>query len=557
MKRLGRYEVLTELGHGAMGRVYLGLDPQIGREVALKTVNIFQLDPSLHEEFCKRFFHEAQAAGRLLHPGIVTLFDVGEDPATNTPFLVMEYVEGSTLDVVMSEHRCSTSSALQVAKEIAEALDFAHAHGIVHRDIKPSNILLTREGRAKITDFGVARLPAGPATDTGAVLGTPQYMSPEQLGGKRVDGRTDLFALGTILYRLLTGFDPFPGDSLSTVFFKIMFTDPAPVGSLDPQLGPDFDYVLNRALAKEPVRRYQNGQEFAADLEDLHLGAPPRSRAALRKSMAEEAKVAIPPPAPPIPDSNTKHPKTPTVKTEPMSSWPLVVTTLRLFSFSREATRPTLLVACALMVVAVAAVNFSWQLNASKLESAAQAGLQTSAFVAPIPSEDEPVATWARTSAPAKPPGGPGTLLPHSQAAAAGPKPTQGGLPRNSPATNVSGGGGKAGAAQKAAMLFVVGEHSFREATMHFYADDEPVGQVELTSREGERARFSTSLPVRPGSRTLTVIAKDANGGFDQKASIDGEFGSGRSRHLEARISRRAQSFWMGKKLTLRWLDSY
>ncbi|MGH9804383.1 MAG: serine/threonine-protein kinase, partial [Candidatus Acidiferrales bacterium] len=327
MKRLGRYEILRELGHGAMGRVFLGLDPQIGRDVALKTVNLFQLDTNLQEEFCKRFFHEAQAAGRLLHPGIVTIFDVGEDPATKTPFLVLEYVEGSTLEMVMSERRYSRGSALQVAREIAEALDFAHAHGIVHRDIKPSNILLTREGRAKITDFGVARLPTAPSTDTGAVLGTPHYMAPEQLGGKRVDGRTDLFALGTILYRLLSGVEPFAGDSLSNVFFQIMFTDPAPVSSLEPELGPDFDYVLDRALAKEPARRYQKGAEFAADLEDLQLGAPPRSRAALRKAPEEEPEPAAPPPESPVPAATTQHRKTPTVRTEPMASWPLVATT--------------------------------------------------------------------------------------------------------------------------------------------------------------------------------------------------------------------------------------
>ena len=307
MPRLGRYEILDELGHGAMGTVYRARDPKLDRVVALKTITVVSLSPADEEEYRQRFFREAQAAGKLSHSGIVTIYDVGEEESTQTPFIVMEFIEGQTLEELARGERLPTEVALGLVKQVAEALDSAHSQEIVHRDIKPANILVTPDGRAKITDFGVAKLPMTQFTQPGQVLGTPAYMSPEQLTGGGVDGRSDLFSLGVILYWLLTGDKPFTGDTTTAVCFKIVYKDPIPPSQLNPSLGPDYDYVVERALAKDPGRRYQRGREFADDLEDFQSGRPPRSRGAqVAAPEVERTVVAHPRGAPPTPTAPAK-----------------------------------------------------------------------------------------------------------------------------------------------------------------------------------------------------------------------------------------------------------
>ncbi len=293
MKRLGRYQIVKELGRGGMGTVYQARDPKIDRVVAIKTINIEGQSRADAKEFRERFFREAQAAGALSHPGIVTIYDVGEDQPTKTTFIVMEYVEGKTLEELAQSKRLPLATSLDLAKQVAEALDYAHSRNIVHRDIKPANIIVTSEGRAKITDFGIAKLEKAQLTQTGTVLGTPAYMSPEQLTGGTVDGRSDIFSLGIIVYWLLTGNKPFSGESTSSVNYKIVYQDPVPPTRLDPSLPPDCDFVLQRALAKEQGKRFQNGREFADDLEDLKAGRPPGTRTAVGSpAIAQETVVA-------------------------------------------------------------------------------------------------------------------------------------------------------------------------------------------------------------------------------------------------------------------------
>jgi serine/threonine protein kinase len=272
IKRFGRYEIVAELGRGAMGVVYKARDPQIDRLVALKTVSLLGQEPDQVEEFRQRFKREAQAAGRLHHPGIVSIFDVGEDPETHDSFIVLEYVAGESLNRVLSrEKKLPLPRALQLAEEIAEALDYAHAQGVVHRDIKPANILLTEDGHAKIADFGIAKLNLAHLTVPGRVLGTPAYMAPEQLIGEGSDNRSDIFSLGVIFYAMVTGHSPFHGDSATTVCYKVVNRDPVPATAFNLELPPSLDHVISRAMAKDPADRYQHGAEFASDLRQLRL----------------------------------------------------------------------------------------------------------------------------------------------------------------------------------------------------------------------------------------------------------------------------------------------
>jgi len=275
-KLLGRYEVVAEVGRGAMGAVYKARDPKIDRFVAIKTVLLHQAVIQEQQEFRRRFFVEAQAAGRLLHPGIVAVFDVGEDPETSDPYIVMEFIEGLTLRELLASkgRKLPVHEALRIAQEIAEALDYAHSQGVVHRDIKPANILITRDGQAKISDFGIAQLDLTQMTLPGRVLGTPAYMSPEQLEGKQVDGRSDLFSLGAILYTSLTGHRPFQGNSATTVCYRVANHEPMQPSSLCAELPQELDAVIARALAKNPAERYQRGNEFAEDLRALREKRP-------------------------------------------------------------------------------------------------------------------------------------------------------------------------------------------------------------------------------------------------------------------------------------------
>ena len=269
--RIGRYTIESTLGQGGMGKVYLARDPVIGRNVALKVITI---RPDLSDEeagqYRERFLREAQAAGALLHPNIVAVHDVGQDPATRSPYIVMEHVPGQDLKkVILSRAPLTGEETIGIVLQIAAALDYAHRRGIVHRDIKPANVLITEQGRVKITDFGVARLPGSDLTRSDQFVGSPGFMSPEQLKGGQVDGRSDLFALGVILYQLLTGKAPFEGESVSEVLYRISTQPAEPPSESHSDVSPDFDPILEKALAKDPAQRYQTGQEMIAALAPL------------------------------------------------------------------------------------------------------------------------------------------------------------------------------------------------------------------------------------------------------------------------------------------------
>ncbi len=273
--QFGRYEIIGELGRGAMGVVYKARDPQIDRIVALKTVPLRGQEPDAETEYRLRFMNEAKAAGRLHHPGIVAVFDVGEEPEHHDPYIVLEYVPGEALNRRLKrERKIPLPVALQFALEIAEALDYAHAQGVTHRDIKPGNILVTPDGHPKIADFGIAKLNLAHFTLPGKVLGTPAYMAPEQLAGEGADGRSDLFSLAVILYTMVAGHSPFQGDSATTVCFKVANREPIPASALDLSLPAELDAVIARGMQKDPAKRFQNGEEFAEAIRQLQSMKP-------------------------------------------------------------------------------------------------------------------------------------------------------------------------------------------------------------------------------------------------------------------------------------------
>lgn len=271
--KIGRYEILDEIGHGAMGTVYRARDPLIERTVAIKSVPIAQLQQE-GADAEPRFLREAQSAGRLSHPNIVTIYDVGE--ADGLAYIAMEHLQGTTLRELMDKGQMPLDLVLDTATQMAEALAFAHEHGVIHRDIKPANVVVTgQRGRIKLADFGIAHLAHGDHTQAGQMLGSPRYMSPEQAMGRQVDGRSDIFSLGAVLYEMLTGHYAFDGDSLPTIVYRVVNAAPVAAASLRPGLPDELAGLLTRMLNKDPNAR----PDARALVKALHKLAPAAKQA--------------------------------------------------------------------------------------------------------------------------------------------------------------------------------------------------------------------------------------------------------------------------------------
>ncbi|MFZ1983914.1 MAG: serine/threonine-protein kinase [Desulfatitalea sp.] len=260
----GRYRIVKELGKGTMGVVYQAHDPQIDRMVALK---ILRPDRVTSESFVARFLKEARAIGRLSHPNIVTIYDVGEDHGT--VYIAMEFLKGEPFNEVVRSGRLTVPQCVDIARQVAQTLDYAHRQGIVHRDIKPSNIILTEDSQVKLTDFGIARIEdtgAGQQTQAGEILGTPVYMSPEQVMGQIVDGRSDLFSVGVILYEMVVGRRPFSGNNIAAIFRAITHDVPEVPSAADPFIPQSLSDLIMKSLAKETGQRFQTGRQMAEAL---------------------------------------------------------------------------------------------------------------------------------------------------------------------------------------------------------------------------------------------------------------------------------------------------
>jgi len=297
---LGRYEVEKELGRGAMGIVYLGKDPKINRMVAIKTMMLeLEGTPDQIKETKMRFFREAESAGNLNHPNIVRIFDAGEE--NEIAYIAMELLEGHDL-----KRYCDRASLLPLTTVLdycaktADGLDYAHQAGVIHRDIKPANIMLLKDGSLRITDFGIARITSSSKTATGTVMGSPSYMSPEQVAGKKVDGRADLWSLGVMLYEMSTGEKPFKGgDAIGTLLFQIASDAPAPPTDYMPDLPSDVVAIIDRCLMKNPADRYQRGAELAADIRNVLArmiagGPPPPSPTPVPQTPVRAAAASTP-----------------------------------------------------------------------------------------------------------------------------------------------------------------------------------------------------------------------------------------------------------------------
>ncbi|MDX8398651.1 MAG: serine/threonine-protein kinase [Gallionellaceae bacterium] len=273
IRKLGRYEINSELGQGAMGVVYKATDPLIDRIVAIKTINL-GLALEEKEEYEGRFYQEAKAAGRLSHPNIVTIYDVGK--SGDVAYIAMEFLQGREIREILDDGQAlSVAQVLDISTQIALGLAYAHEHGIVHRDVKPSNIMMIRDGHIKITDFGIARMEsASVRTQTGMVLGSPKYMSPEQVMGKLIDQRSDIFSLGVMLYEMLTGKAPFVGDNINSIMYQTLNGVPPLPSSVNADVPEMLNFIVAKALAKNLDDRYQNARDLANDLRDCRENLP-------------------------------------------------------------------------------------------------------------------------------------------------------------------------------------------------------------------------------------------------------------------------------------------
>ncbi len=289
LKQLGRYRIIGELGSGAMGMVYKAQDPMLNRTVAVKTI-IMSDDATERAEYEARFYQEAKATGGLNHPNLIMVHDIGKEG--DLVYMAMELLDGVELREVMARGRIPLSQALDIVAQVADGLHYAHEQGVVHRDIKPGNIMIGRNQRAKIMDFGIARMRASDIkTQTGVMLGSPKYMSPEQVAALPADGRSDIFSLGIVLYELATGQAPFSAPDISQYMYQLAIAQPKPPSQVDPTLPHMLDLIVAKAMAKEPVQRYQDAAEFAADLRACRaqLNEPAPAPAAPRKVPIEDS----------------------------------------------------------------------------------------------------------------------------------------------------------------------------------------------------------------------------------------------------------------------------
>jgi serine/threonine protein kinase len=543
-ERFGRYEILAELGRGAMGVVYKARDPKINRVVAVKTVSLSGQPPEEELEYRERFVREAEAAGRLSHPGIVTIFDVGEEPETRAPYIVMEFVNGPSLEKLLAgdEHTLPLETALQLTLELAEALDCAHGQGVVHRDLKPANILITEDGHAKIADFGVAKLNLANFTLAGRTLGTPAYMSPEQLRGDTVDGRSDLFSLGVVLYTVLTGYRPFQGNSAATVSFKVVNRDPVPASVLDTDLPPGLDYIIARAMAKDPSQRYQRGMEMVLDIQEMRAGREPWSKTKQQGAFAAVAAVqtaSVRASAWATGQRAVGH-KTGNRSSQPLPPGREVVEKL-LQKMGKQSLAGALLLA-GIFAIGLQARHFIWPQKAPIQSLTRNAAAQMLPFAGEGPSAKETTVVTAPSADPT--PTLTANKLVANKLIANKSRPTTAVV--SAPHATASRA---TSPTLSPAMLDIEVEHKFAQAQLSIWVDDRLTYTHPLEGADKKRlvvfhkveGHEFHAMQISPGKHTVRVRVESSGNSYDQSDTVAGDFLSGKENMLRINFGKHGE----------------
>lgn len=586
MDRIGRYQILSELGRGAMGAVYKALDPQIDRTVAIKVILTANLSPKELENYKQRFYREARAAGKMSHGSIVTIYDITED-AGGQPYLVMEFVEGRTLDQVMAE--CAASGqplplqrALGIGKQVAEALDYAHRRGVVHRDVKPANILLTEDGVAKIADFGIAKMEGVQLTQTGHMLGTPAFMSPEQFSGGAIDARADLFSLGAILYWMLTGQKPFHAETLSMVTYKVVFADPPAPTQANPALPANVDPVLARALAKKPEARYAACKELAEDLDALLAGKPVRAT-----PLSPFEQTALAPPAPEVAPADAPQPVERTVaqpvertvaqpgeiKAE-QTAPTLTKTPAAPRKPSEQAARPARRMAWLLLLVLIAggtSAYFFWPRTsepiAQETPAVSSAAPQRSEQAASTKKAEEPKTAeelpQTAVAPPPEPTAEPASVAPKNAEPDTEEKPRDTGPP---PWAKGKGRRGRSAAAESSvpagptATLRVECLHNFRDGVLEISSSGRTLLRASLVGDAQDlglvkiyNGSYNADITVPAGDNLFHVRVRSNRSNFDGSDEIGGLFAENGTRTLVIEFGKGSGLKVVSRKLTLHW----
>lgn len=492
-----------------MGVVYKAYDPKINRLVAVKTISL--VAPAESDQALRtRIFREAEAAGRLSHPRIVCVFDIGEEADTSNPYIVMEYVAGRSLEEILSTKTADLplQTTLRWIQEVAEALDYAHRNGVVHRDVKPSNILIGEDGHAKIADFGISQLNIGDANRSGRTWGTPAYMSPEQVKGEPVDGRSDLFSLGVVLYTVLAGHRPFQGNSANTISVRIVNGDPVPVTAFNVDLAPELDEVIARAIAKNPAERYQTGMEMVRALQRLRDDGGEQIDRIARVASVRNAPSNSPPPIAnasvtetrSLPQSQSQQPAKTTVAVPLSQPWQqagvaflslgsLILAFLGLWWAIPISAAP---------VVRNAAANTAVALSSPTAVSRPEIPTAESRPAVEIPAKKIPPTV--------------STVQSHPSAAAA-----------------------------RSCQLGIAVEHHFLTADLSIWIDDQERYSHSLRGAVNKRVVFfkgvkgylSDVMPVAPGNHQIRVRVLSADGSYDESGSISGTFAPGNEKLLD------------------------
>lgn len=542
---VGRYEILEEIGRGAMGVVYRARDPQIDRVVAIKTIWVLDLEPSEEREYRDRFQQEARTAGKLSHPGIVAVFDVGAE--SNAPYIVMEYVAGSPLSKLLTDDhgKLPLVSALRLVQEVAEALDYAHGEGIIHRDVKPANILLTPEGRAKLADFGIARLDQSHLTLPGRLMGSPAYMAPEQMKGEAVDARSDLFSLGVVLYRLTTGYRPFQGNSTATVCYKLLRQDAIPPSSLNTELPLALDDFLAKALAKDPDRRFQTGKEMALAIQDLgqNIEACIDPLAPLRSLIDRTGLSHIPLPLPipaifevPAPSGNavvlTRRPNRGPAKQRMNPAVAIVVAgpilLAALFWAARRNERTT------------SQVGHFETVQTSRAQTIQRTPDRPQKEQRPVPGnkgQSEPSGIVPKLRQSERPPASRFQLKKAHAAREAESKVDE---PQGSSGAPIIVHG------MNLANLDIIIEHGFEDATASVFVDKKPIYSQQLHGERKRRAllfgrtqgKQSGTITLVPGKHDISVRIQTADGRYDMSKTLSEGFSQGSTRILRIKCDK-------------------